>query len=152
MWLSLANHICLTFQRKEEVFGTLPGVHAEPDSHILNLTEQIQVKNPNCGVSEAAVSQQCVVAAEPVGEHCGVVNVQHHKAVLHISHGNNILPTALLSPFVKEQELLEYSGCRLQVCMFESQNSIHASLTILAQLKWPQGLQETNEIKVSVCK
>lgn len=56
MWLSLDNHICLTFQRKEEVSGTLPGVHAEPDSHILNLTEQIHAKNPNSGGSETAGS------------------------------------------------------------------------------------------------
>lgn len=31
MWLSLDNSIYLTFQRKEEVFSTFLGVHAEPD-------------------------------------------------------------------------------------------------------------------------
>lgn len=56
MWLSLDSHICLTLQRKEEVFGTLPGIHAEPDSHILTLIEQVHVKNPSSSVSETAVS------------------------------------------------------------------------------------------------
>lgn len=149
MQFLLDNCICLTFQRKEEVFGTLLGAHTEPDSHILNLTKQIHPKNPNSGVSETAVSQQCVLAAEPAREHRGVVSVQHSKAALHhglhIIHENNVLPTALISPIsYRTRTLGTFRICRFQVCMFQSQNSIRVSLSILSQLKWPEGLQETN--------
>lgn len=80
MWFLLDNRICLTFQRKEEVFGTLLGVHAEPDSHILNLTEQMHVKNPNSGVSGSAAAEQRVAAAGPAGERRAAVSQRGSSA------------------------------------------------------------------------
>lgn len=129
MWFLLDNRICLTFQRKEEVFGTLLGVHAEPDSHILNLTEQIHVRNPNSGISETAASEQRVVAA---GERRAAVS-QRGSSAPRAAHTSPMkttsFPLLCFPPFLTGQELLEYSGCRLQVRMFQSQHFTYCSIT-----------------------
>lgn len=74
----------------------LPGVHAEPDSHILTFIEQAHVKNPSSSGNETAVSSQCVMAMELMGKCCGVIFGQPGKAalnhMLYIINENSALP------------------------------------------------------------
>lgn len=114
MWLSSGNHICLTFPRKEEVSGTFPGVHAEPDSHVLNFIEQVHVKTPSFSISETLVSRQHVVAMEFVGKRRGTIPVQRGKTALNnaVQHEGkqSSSPLHCFSPLLTEQSVLEHKG------------------------------------------